>query len=125
MPEFGEGHGEMDADETDTTRASARLPGLDIEVTHRRVADGDGEQISVCLRAVPSFEGFGRAFEAANPFTFWAQSAQAAWLLGWLPWLEAARMMGLPSMLPWALAPALSRPPGGDGAFRVEPHSDG
>jgi hypothetical protein len=115
----------MDADETDTTRASARLPGLDIEVTRRRAADGDAEQISINLRATPSFEAFGRALQTANPFTFWAQSAQAAWLTGWLPWLEAARMMGLPSPLPWALAPASPRPPGGDGRFRVEPCSDG
>jgi hypothetical protein len=115
----------MDADETDTTRASARLPGLDIEVTHRRAADGAAEQISINLRAAPSFEAFGRAFEAANPFTVWAQSAQAAWLTGWLPWLEAARMMGLPSTLPWALAPELPRPSGVDGPFRVKPHSDG
>jgi hypothetical protein len=114
----------MAADETDTTRATARLPGLEIEVAHQRATD-DGEQISISLRAAPSFEAFGRALEAANPFTFWAQSAQAAWLMGWLPWLEAARMMGLPSMLSWALAPALPRPPGADGPFRVEPHSDG
>jgi hypothetical protein len=108
----------MDADETDTTRASARLPGLDIEVMHRRAADGDAEQISVNL----SFAGFGRAVEVADPFSLWVQSVQAPWLMTWLPWLEAARMMGLPSTLPWALAP---RPPGGDGPFRVVPHSDG
>jgi hypothetical protein len=113
----------MDADETDTTRASARLPGLDIEVTHRRAADGDAEQISLYLRATPSFAAFGCAFGPANPFTFWARSAQLAWLTAWLPWLEAARMMGLPSTLPWALAPA--RPPDGDDPFRVELHSDG
>jgi hypothetical protein len=33
---------------------------------------------------VPSFEAFGRALEAANPFVLWAQAAQ----LAWLPWLE-------------------------------------
>jgi len=44
---------------------------------------------------------------------------QAAWLAAWLPWLEAARMMGLPSTPPRATAPALPRLPGGDGPSRV------
>jgi hypothetical protein len=94
----------MDRDETETTRATAGLPGLHFEVTQRRAADGDAEQTSVNL----SFAAFGRACEAANPFTLGAQSAQAAWLATWLarwlPWLEAARMMGLQSTLPWAIA---------------------
>jgi len=98
----------MEPDKTEIARATARLPGLHIELTHRRAADGDAEQISVNL----SFPAFGRAFEDADPFALWAQSAQAAWLAAWLPWLEAARMMGLPSTLPWAIAPARPRPPG-------------
>ena len=101
----------MDPDETEITRATARLPNLHIEVTHRRTADGDAEQISVNL----SFAASSRAFEAADPFALWVQGAQAAWLAAWLPWLEAARMMGLPSTLPWAIAPARPRPSGGDG----------
>ncbi len=113
----------MDAHETGTTVASARLPGLDIEVTHRRSADGDAEQISINLRAAPSFEAFGRAFDVINPLTFWVHTAQAAWITGWLPWLEAAGIIGLPSRLPWALAPALPRPPGGDAP--LEPHAGG
>jgi hypothetical protein len=115
----------MDPDETDTTRATARLPSLDIEVTYRRAADVDAQQISINLRAAPSFAAFGRAFEAADPFTLWAQSVEAAWLAAWLPWLEAARMMGLPSTLPWAIVPALPRPSGGDGPPGVAPHRDG
>jgi hypothetical protein len=79
-----------------TTRATARLPGLDIEVTHRRTADGDAEQFTVNL----TFAAFGRTLQSTDPFTFWAHSAQAAWL----PWLEAARMMGLPPTHPWAIA---------------------
>ena len=101
----------MDPDKTEITRATARLPNLHIEVTHRRASDGDAEQISVNL----SFAAFGRAFEAADPFALWAGSAQAAWLAAWLPWLEAARMMGLPSTLPWAIVPSWPPPPGGDG----------
>jgi hypothetical protein len=80
------------AGERELTRASASLPGLEIEIIHRRSPDGEAEQISINLQAVPSFEAFGRAFEAANPFVFWTQTLQ----LVWAPWLEAARMASLP-----------------------------
>ncbi len=66
--------------------ATARLPGLDIEVVHRRSPDGDREEISINLQAVPSFETFGRFLEAANPFVFWAEATR-------LTWLEAARAL--------------------------------
>jgi len=46
------------------------------------------------------FVGGEFLLEAANPFAFWMEAAQ----LAWLPWLRAARVMGLP----WALA--LPRP---------------
>ena len=36
--------------------ATARLPGLDIEVVHRRSPGGDREEISINLQAAPSFE---------------------------------------------------------------------
>jgi hypothetical protein len=71
----------------DTTRASASLPGLDIEVTHRR--SPVAEHISIHLQATPSFEAFGRFFESANPFAFWAEATRLAWL-PFLPWLGAA-----------------------------------
>jgi hypothetical protein len=82
--------------EPDTTRATAHLPGLAIEIVHRRPSD-DFEQISINLQAMPSFEVFGRWLETA-----------------WLPWLGVARMM----MLPWSVAAALPRlhAPGGDTA---------
>ena len=56
----------MPDDHTDDseTRATARLPGLDIEILHRRSPDGDAEQISINLRATPSFEAFGGFLEA-------------------------------------------------------------
>jgi hypothetical protein len=79
------------------TRATAQLPGLLIEIAHRRSPTGDAEQISISLQAVPSFEAFGRFLEAANPLAFWAQAAQMAWL----PWLEASRAL----MLPWRGVP--------------------
>jgi hypothetical protein len=98
--------GEVKAAETGTTRASAHLPGLDIEIMHRRAVEGNAEQISINLKAVPSFEAFGRALEAANPFAFWAQAAQRAWLT-WLETLALAR----------ELTPSLPRP-SGDSASR-------
>ena len=93
--------GEVKDAETGTTRATARLPGLDIEIMHRRAVKGHAEQISINLRAVPSFEAFGRALEAANPFAFWAQAAQ----LAWLPWLETLALAR-------ELTPSLPRPSG-------------
>ena len=66
--------------------ATARLPGLDIEVVHRRAPGGDREEISIKLQAVPSFEAFGRFLDAANPFVFWAEATR-------LTWLEAARAL--------------------------------
>jgi hypothetical protein len=65
------------------------LPGLDIEVMHRRSADA--EQIAVRLQAMPSFEAFGRALESANPFAFWADAAR----LLWLPWLALNPWLGV------------------------------
>jgi len=93
--------GEVEAAEAGTTRATARLPGLAIEIVHRRGAEDDAEQISINLTAMPSFEVFGRALEAANPFAFWVRGAQ----LAWLSWLEATRALALPP-----LAPSLPRP---------------
>jgi len=91
--------------DTGTTRATARLPGLEIEIVHRR-PDDRAEQISINLQATPSFEAFGRFLEAANPFAFWLQAVQMAWQ----PWLEAARMtMPAPTA---AAAPLQPRLPG-------------
>lgn len=68
---------------TGETRATARLPGLEIEIVHRVSPDRDAEQISINLQALPSFEAFGRWLEATNPFSFWMQAAQQFWA----PWL--------------------------------------
>jgi hypothetical protein len=78
----------------DATRATANLPGLDIEIVHRRSSGGDAEQISIHLQAVPSFEAFGRFVESANLFAFWAQAMQMAWL----PWRAAAQAMLPPGL---------------------------
>ncbi len=85
-------HGEDDA-----TRAIAHLPGLDIEVVHRRLPGA--EQISIHLQGTPSFGAFGRALEAGNPFAFWAEAARLMWLpfLPWFgPWLNAPPTLMLP-----------------------------
>ena len=79
-----------------STSATARLPGLEIEIVHRKSPAGDAEQISINLKAVPSFEAFGRFLETANPFVLWAQAAQMAWF----PWLGAAS-----AMLPLSVEP--------------------
>ena len=61
-------------------RATTRLPGLDIEIIHRRSPEGDREGVSINLQAVPSFEAFRRFLEAANPFVFWAEATRLTWL---------------------------------------------
>jgi hypothetical protein len=79
----------------DTTRATARLPGLDIEILHRR--SPGVEQITVHLQAMPSFDAFGRFFESANPLAFWTEVARLMWL-PFLPWLGATRALMPPKI---------------------------
>src|SRR5262249_16379346 len=85
----------IQSDEADATTATAHLPGVDIEIVHGGSPDGDAEQISINLQAVPSFEAFGRFLESGGPFAFWAQAAR----LPWFPWLGAMQA----AMLPWNL----------------------
>jgi hypothetical protein len=77
----------------DETRAVARLPHLDIEIVHRRLADQQAEQLAISLRATPSFDAFQRHLEAQapfwpwlalNPFLIWQRIPEQAWR----PWLE-------------------------------------
>ena len=82
-------------DKDHTTRATARLPGLDIEIVHRRSASA--EQISVHMQAMPSFEAFGCSFQNVNPFAFWAAAAQLMWL-PFLPWLGTTRALMPPRL---------------------------
>lgn len=90
------------SDDNDTTRATARLPGLEIEIVHRRPRDGV-EALSINLHTTPSFEALGRFFEIANPLVFWAHALQMAWQ----PWIGATRAF----TAPWN-AVVLSRPHG-------------
>ena len=87
--------------EDDTTRATASLPGLEIEIVHRRSPGAEVEQISINLQAAPSFEAFGRFLETTSPFALWAQAAQ----LALFPWLGPASAL----MLPLSGTPKLSQ----------------
>lgn len=78
------------------TRAVASLPNLDIEIHHRRLQDGEGEQILISLQAKPSFEAFGRFLDASIPLNFWMGMMQVAWS----SWLAA-----LPPALPQTYLP--------------------
>lgn len=96
------------------TKASAHLPGLDIDIIHRQSPSGDWEQMSINLRATPSFEALGRLFEARDPFTLWVQAAR----LMWMPWLLTSQTM----MLPGGRPPTL---PSTVGAQQEAPTSSG
>jgi hypothetical protein len=91
----------MPRSEVDSTTATAHLPGLDIEIVHRQSPDGLTEQVSINLKAVPSFAAFARSLEAMNPFAFWAEAIG----LAWLPWVEATRAM----MMAESLSPSLPK----------------
>jgi hypothetical protein len=93
--------------EMDATTTSAHLPGLDIDILHRQSPNGDWEQISINLRATPSFEALGRFFGAADPFTFWMQAAR----LMWRPWLLTAQTMARPDRRPRTLPSFVRRAP--------------
>ena len=64
---------------TEETRAIARLPGLDIEIVHRRPQGGSGEAIGIMLHAMPSFDALSRAMFQPNPLLLWAEVTQAMW----------------------------------------------
>jgi hypothetical protein len=81
------------ATDVHATRAIAHLPGIDIEIVHRQSDDGLTEQISINLKATPSFEAYARLVEAFNPFAFWAEAAR----LAWFPWLKATHAAMLPA----------------------------
>jgi hypothetical protein len=76
--------------ELDETRIRGRLPNLDIEITHRRLAGEEAEQLLIAMRATPSFEAFGHFLEAGRPmltmmlaanpfFAAWLRMLQATW----------------------------------------------
>jgi hypothetical protein len=87
------------------TRATARLPGLEIELQHRWLGE-QGEEIALRLRAIPSFEAFWQSMERANPFVFWVEANR----LAWAPWIAALRIATLAGN-PFAALPGPDRKP--------------
>jgi hypothetical protein len=85
----------------DETKATARLPGLDIELK-RRVDEAEGaEYVSISLRAVPSLDAFGSAL--VNPF--------AMPLALWQSWMDMAQAFWRPYLTPSNEPPRLSKRP--------------
>ena len=64
---------------TEETRAIAHLPGLDIEIVHRRPQGDSGEAIGIMLHAMPSFDALSRTMFPPHPLLLWAELTQAAW----------------------------------------------
>lgn len=71
------------------TRAIARLPGLDIEIVHRRPQGESGEAIGILVRAVPSFDALSRTLWAVNPFLAWARLSAELTQAAWNAWFGA------------------------------------
>src|SRR5262249_23546041 len=82
--------------DVDTIRATARLPRLNIAITHSRPQGGNGERIAIVIEATPSFDTFERFLQAANPYAYWLGVMR----LAWLPWFGAARALTLPASTP-------------------------
>lgn len=75
------------------TRTPAGLPHLDIEIAHRRLPEENAEQLSIRLRASPSFGHLAGYLESqpvlwswlmVSPMLAWQQAMQA-FLVPWLP----------------------------------------
>ncbi len=78
------------------TRAVGRLPHLDVEIVRRSLPEQEAEQLTISLRASPSFDAFGRYLDAQlplwpwlalNPFVIWQRMLRQAWQ----PWLVTGR----------------------------------
>jgi hypothetical protein len=85
--------------EGEAMKAIAHLPSLDVEIVHHQSSDGLAEQISINLKAVPSFEAFARSYETMNPFLFWAEATRLAWFPG-VDAMRAAMVQQGPAPLP-------------------------
>ena len=56
----------MPVSDYDETRATARLPNLDIEILHRRPWEGNEEHLVVTLRAVPPLRRSAASWKPAT-----------------------------------------------------------
>lgn len=74
----------------DETRAVARLPGLDVEITRQVPDDGSAARLLIAMRATPSLAAFGEALSPAMllmaPMALWRGWFELA-RLAWAPWL--------------------------------------
>jgi hypothetical protein len=74
----------------DETRAVARLPHLDVAITHRRMPEENAELLEISLRAVPNFDA---AATLLDPFRLTDPARLlATWATfnPWLAWLKLA-----------------------------------
>ena len=78
-----------DPREVETTRASAQLPGLDITILHRQSPHEGTEEISIHLRAHPTFAALHRSMEIWHPWAIWLEASR----LVWAPWLAATQLL--------------------------------
>jgi len=78
-----------DPRDVQTTRATAQLPGLDITILHRQSPHDGMEEISIHLRALPTFAALHRSMEVWHPWAIWLEASR----LAWAPWLAAARTL--------------------------------
>jgi hypothetical protein len=86
---LAEFHRANDPHDVETTRASAQLLGLDITILHRQSLHEGTEEISIHLRALPTFTAFDRSMGTLHPWLFWHEASR----LAWAPWLAAAHML--------------------------------
>jgi hypothetical protein len=64
------------------TRATASLPGLEIEIVHRRPQGDDLEALSINLQAMPSFEAFADSLRRQTLLCFGPKSCRWHGCLG-------------------------------------------
>ena len=67
----------MPRSEIDSTRATAHLPGLDVEIVHHQSPDGLTERVSINLTAAPSFEAFARSPRRMEPLCLLGRGHEA------------------------------------------------
>lgn len=83
----------------DETKATARLPGLDIELKRRVDAQEGAEYVSVTLRATPSLDAFAGALHPmALPMALW-QSWFTLTQAFWQPFLPVGSERASPPKL--------------------------
>jgi hypothetical protein len=104
----------------DETRAVAKLPHLDIEVTHRRLSEEEAEEVTIRLRAAPSFDALARWLEMHPAWPWLAMSPFAAWQRAMLG-LWAAPRARWPCIAPVLEPQSGERSGPGSGSLTADP----